>query len=85
MRGTRLLLSTVLVAMTCSTLVAGEAKAPMHVSVTVVRSCTIDTDTPAVIVRCGQRPETVRVTRQLTTAEAQSPSIEATKAVTVEF
>jgi hypothetical protein len=85
MRGTRLWLMPALAALTCSTLAAGEAKAPMRVSVTVVRSCTISSDAPEVVVKCGQRAETVRVTGQVTTGEAQSPPTADRRAVTIEF
>jgi hypothetical protein len=85
MRGTRLLLVPAVAAIFTSPAVAEQGKAPMGVSVTVVRSCTINSDTPTVIVNCGRRPQTVRVTEQATPAPGPAPSVADTKAVTIEF
>jgi hypothetical protein len=85
MRGTRLLLVPALAAVAMSPLAAQGAKAPITVSVTVVRSCTINSDSPSVVVNCGRRPETVRVTEQVTTVPGPSRSTADTRAVTIEL
>ena len=85
MRGTRLVLVPAVAAVLTSPLVAGQGKAPMAVSVTVVRTCTINSDGPTVMVKCGQRSESVWVTGPMSTVEGRPRSIADKRTVTIEF
>ena len=71
------------VAVSASASLAETTKGAMRVSVTVIRSCTVNSDAQAVIVKCGSRPEAVRVSEQVTTAP--SPTTADTRSVTIEL
>jgi hypothetical protein len=78
------LLVTALAAAVTVPLAAQGAKAPMRISVTVVRSCTVSTDTPTVTVNCGKRQPQMQVTGG-PVAPGSSQATRSTQPTTIEF
>lgn len=79
----RLALLTVAAAMGAPTTLAERAGGAVHVSVTVVRSCRVSTDTPSVRIDCGPRSQPVQITPSSAGAPAKAGSTG--PAVIIEF
>lgn len=80
----RLLGVTALVALAAPVALAATATAPLRVSVTVVRSCTVSSEGPEVTVECGRRAAEARVTRA-EPAGGDAARTAGTRSVTIEF
>jgi hypothetical protein len=86
-----LLAAAALAALPALSLAAQTARAPVHISVQVVRSCRVMTTAPQVSVDCGRRPQAVEVRqdqsaptrRTISAATEVAPS--SARTVTVDF
>ena len=85
----RLLLVPAVAAVLTSPLAAQGAKAPMTISVTVVRSCSINSDGATVAVTCGRERPPVRLAEiasaPLPTARNAASGSAAPRIVTIDF
>ncbi len=83
MRSALLALVAAAVAISAAPALAETGKGDLRVSVTVVRSCRVSTDAPAVRVDCGSRPQPVKVEQPSAGAGANHGST--ARPVTIEF